>query len=158
MMKRVDTYGIRGSILCSKSTKGVIFFDSSWERDFIQFCNNCDEILKFEIDPVNDYVWNNKLHEIFVDVGKYVYEEFKKYYKDMDYLDKVNKPKDMEELDGDNKVLKYRNKTSKRDIVQFVPLANYISDPTLLASETLKEIPKQVTEFASKYKYRPKYL
>jgi len=66
--------------------------------------------------------------------------------------------KDMEELDGDNKVLKYRNKTSKRDIVQFVPLANYISDPTLLASETLKEIPKQVTEFASKYKYRLKYL
>ncbi len=67
--------------------------------------DNKNEILKFEIDPVNDYVWNNKLHEIFVDVGKYVYEEFKKYYKDMDYLDKVNKPKDMEELENESKQL-----------------------------------------------------
>jgi hypothetical protein len=67
--------------------------------------DNKNEKLKFEIDPVNDYVWNNKLHEIFVDVGKYVYEEFKKYYKDMDYLDKVNKPKDMEELENESKQL-----------------------------------------------------
>jgi len=66
--------------------------------------------------------------------------------------------KNMEELDGDNKVLQYRNKVSKRDLVQFVPLADYISNPTLLASETLKEIPKQVTDFASKFKYRPRYL
>jgi hypothetical protein len=26
-----------------------------------------------------------------------VYKEFKKYYKDIDYLEKVNKPKDTEE-------------------------------------------------------------
>ncbi len=67
--------------------------------------DNKNEKLKFEIDPVNDYVWNNKLHEVFVDVGKYVYEEFKKYYKDMNYLDKVNKPKDMEELENESKQL-----------------------------------------------------
>ena len=61
--------------------------------------------IKFEIDPVNDYVWNNKLHEVFIDVGKYVYEELKKYYKDMDFLDKVNKPKDMEQLENESKQL-----------------------------------------------------
>jgi len=63
----------------------------------------------------------------------------------------------MEELDGDDKILKFHNKASKRDIVQFVPLANYISNPTLLAQETLKEIPRQITEFAEKFKYKPKF-
>jgi len=48
----------------------------------------------------------------------------------------------MKKLDGDNKVLKLNNKYSTRDIVQFVPLADYINDPGLLAQETLKEIPK----------------
>jgi len=64
----------------------------------------------------------------------------------------------MEELDGDDKVLRYNNKSSTRDIVQFVPLSNYISNPALLAQETLKEIPKQVTEFANKYQYKPRLL
>ncbi|ORX44169.1 Copine-domain-containing protein [Piromyces finnis] len=64
----------------------------------------------------------------------------------------------MNELDGDGEVLRSQNKYSKRDIVQFVPLANYINNPTLLAAETLSEIPKQVTEFATTYKYRPPYL
>lgn len=65
MMKRVDTSGIRGSILCSKSTKGVIFFDSSWERDFIQFCNSCDEILKFEradFHIMYEYLGENRMY------------------------------------------------------------------------------------------------
>ena len=60
---------------------------------------------KFKIDPVNDYVWNNKLHEVFVDVGKYVYQEYKKYYKEMDFLDKVNKPKDLEQLQNESQQL-----------------------------------------------------
>ena len=60
---------------------------------------------KFNIDPVNDYVWNNKLHEVFVDVGKYVYQEYKNYYKEMDFLDKVNKPKDIEQLQNESKQL-----------------------------------------------------
>ena len=67
--------------------------------------DNKNENLKFEIDPVNDYVWNSKLHEIFVDVGKYVYDEFSKYCKDMDFLDKSNRPKDMEELENESKQL-----------------------------------------------------
>ena len=60
---------------------------------------------KFNLDPVNDYVWNNKLHEVFVDVGKYVYQEYKNYYKEMDFLDKVNKPKDIEQLQNESKQL-----------------------------------------------------
>ena len=67
--------------------------------------NNKNSELKFEIDPVNDYVWNNKLHEIFVDVGKYVYEEFQNYYKDIKFLEDVNKPKDLEQLENESKLL-----------------------------------------------------
>jgi len=63
--------------------------------------------------------------------------------------------KEMKVLDDDNGNLKAGKKVSKRDIVQFVPLANYISNPVLLAQQTLGEIPKQVYEFTSKYKYRP---
>ena len=37
--------------------------------------DNNNNSKKFKIDPVNDYVWNNKLHEVFVDVGTYVYQE-----------------------------------------------------------------------------------
>jgi len=63
---------------------------------------------------------------------------------------------DMDELDGDDKVLRVKNKTSSRDIVQFIPLSNYVANPSLLAAETLREIPKQVTDFAKKYKYKPR--
>ena len=67
--------------------------------------NNLNNSKKFNIDPVNDYVWNDKLHEVFVDVGKYVYQEYKNYYKEMDFLDKVNKPKDIEQLQDESKKL-----------------------------------------------------
>ena len=67
--------------------------------------DNDNNSKKFKIDPVNDYVWNNKLHEVFVDVGTYVYQEYKNYYKEMDFLDKVNKPKDIEQLQNESKQL-----------------------------------------------------
>ena len=67
--------------------------------------DNKNENLKLELDPVNDYIWNTKLHEIFVDVGKYIYEEFSKYCKDMDFLDKSSRPKSMEELENESKQL-----------------------------------------------------
>ena len=63
--------------------------------------NNFNTNKKFNIDPVNDYIWNNKLYEVFIDVGKYVYEEYKNFYKDMNFLDKINKPKDMEQLQNE---------------------------------------------------------
>ena len=64
--------------------------------------NNFSTSKKFNIDPVNDYIWNNKLHEVFIDVGKYVYEEYKNFYKDMNFLDKVQKPKDIEQLQNES--------------------------------------------------------
>ena len=67
--------------------------------------DNNNNSKKFKIDPVNDYVWNNKLHEVFVDVGTYVYQEYKNFYKEMDFLDKVNKPKDIEQLQNESKQL-----------------------------------------------------
>ena len=67
--------------------------------------NNLINSKKFKIDPVNDYVWNDKLHEVFVDVGKYVYQEYKNYYKEMSFLDKVNKPKDIDQLQDESKKL-----------------------------------------------------
>lgn len=35
----------------------------------------------------------------------YLYVDFKKYYKDMEFLDKVCKPKDMEQLENKSKQL-----------------------------------------------------
>ena len=67
--------------------------------------NNLNNSKKFKIDPVNDYVWNDKLHEVFVDVGKYVYQEYKNYYKEMSFLDKVNKPKDIDQLQDESQKL-----------------------------------------------------
>ena len=67
--------------------------------------NNLNNSKKFKIDPVNYYVWNDKLHEVFVDVGKYVYQEYKNYYKEMSFLDKVNKPKDIDQLQDESKKL-----------------------------------------------------
>ena len=64
--------------------------------------NNFSISKKFNIDPVNDYIWNNKLHEVFIGVGKYVYEEYKNFYKDMNFLDKVQKPKDIEQLQNES--------------------------------------------------------
>jgi hypothetical protein len=46
----------------------------------------------------------------------------------------------MERLDGDSS-------KRMRDIVQFIPLNKYISNPEILASETLAEIPRQFYEF-----------
>jgi hypothetical protein len=63
----------------------------------------------------------------------------------------------MNVLDGDNRVLKMNGKNSKRDIVQFLPLNKFIENPDLLRAETLKEVPKQVIEFANKYKYKPNF-
>jgi len=63
----------------------------------------------------------------------------------------------MEELDGDDVRLNIDGKYAERDIVQFVPLSKYIDNPSLLACETLAEIPKQVTEFSRMYKYKPLY-
>ena len=60
---------------------------------------------QFELDPVNDYIWNTKLHEVFIDVGEYIFKEYKKFYKDMDYLDKVSRPKDIEQLQDESQQL-----------------------------------------------------
>jgi len=61
----------------------------------------------------------------------------------------------MKELDGDDNAFKYKDKVCDRDIVQFLSLLNVIDNPELLAAETLQEIPKQLSEFVQKYKYRP---
>jgi hypothetical protein len=63
----------------------------------------------------------------------------------------------MVELDGDEEKLNVNGKYAERDIVQFVPLSKFIDNPSLLACETLAEIPKQVIEFSKFYKYKPLY-
>ena len=50
----------------------------------------------------------------------------------------------MEELDGDDGILKDRNgNAAKRDVVQFVPFNNFKNNLAALAAETLAEIPGQ---------------
>jgi len=63
----------------------------------------------------------------------------------------------MNELDADDGILKVKYDSAERDIVQFVPLNDYVANPALLAAETLREIPKQVAEFANLFRYRPLY-
>jgi len=60
----------------------------------------------------------------------------------------------MEELDGDDNQISGNGKKI-RDVVQFVPLNKYISDPDVLASETLAEIPKQFFDFINENKCVP---
>ncbi len=55
----------------------------------------------------------------------------------------------MEQLDGDEKVLRATNGTpASRDIVQFVPFSKYKHlDPSFLARDTLIEVPGQLTSY-----------
>lgn len=56
----------------------------------------------------------------------------------------------MEELDSDSQMLysKRTNQRAARDIVQFVPFRTFYRDPIKLATETLKEVPRQFSEYA----------
>ncbi|XP_062500941.1 copine-4-like [Corticium candelabrum] len=55
---------------------------------------------------------------------------------------------DMRELDSDDSRLKVSGKNAVRDIVQFVPFANYRnSSPADLARDVLAEVPAQVVEY-----------
>ncbi|OMJ84218.1 hypothetical protein SteCoe_14705 [Stentor coeruleus] len=62
----------------------------------------------------------------------------------------------MERLDCDRGVLTdMRGISASRDIVQFVPFIRFGGNPAALASEVLKEVPKQLTDFMSKIGYFP---
>ncbi|OMJ84217.1 hypothetical protein SteCoe_14704 [Stentor coeruleus] len=62
----------------------------------------------------------------------------------------------MEKLDCDTGVLtNERGQTAARDIVQFVPFSKFNGNPTALAAEVLKEVPKQLTDFMMKINYAP---
>jgi len=55
----------------------------------------------------------------------------------------------MDELDSDSKPLisSAGNKWTSRDIVQFVPFRKFKDNPQLLAEETLREVPRQVSDY-----------
>ena len=57
----------------------------------------------------------------------------------------------MEALDSDSELLysKTLNRRASRDIVQFVPFRTFGNDPVKLATETLKEIPRQFSDYAA---------
>eukprot|EP00658_Telonema_sp_P-2_P035054 TRINITY_DN25542_c0_g2_i1.p1 TRINITY_DN25542_c0_g2~~TRINITY_DN25542_c0_g2_i1.p1 ORF type:complete len:152 (+),score=52.23 TRINITY_DN25542_c0_g2_i1:82-537(+) len=55
----------------------------------------------------------------------------------------------MDQLDGDGGFLRGYSRTSRRDIVQFVPFRTFANAGSeLLAAEVLREIPRQVEDFA----------
>mgnify|MGYP006204890737 CR=1 FL=1 len=58
--------------------------------------------------------------------------------------------RNMDELDGDNVQLRSsRGKISRRDLVQFVPFRNFITEPRgKLAEEVLQEVPDQFELYA----------
>mmetsp|Transcript_9255 Transcript_9255/g.12901 ORF Transcript_9255/g.12901 Transcript_9255/m.12901 type:complete len:558 (-) Transcript_9255:170-1843(-) len=62
----------------------------------------------------------------------------------------------MNRLDGDDGMLKSSNgQTAQRDIVQFVPLRKFSSNPYGLTDEVLAEIPTQMIQFAKRKKVSP---
>uniref|UniRef100_A0A6B2L0E4 C2 domain-containing protein n=1 Tax=Arcella intermedia TaxID=1963864 RepID=A0A6B2L0E4_9EUKA len=63
----------------------------------------------------------------------------------------------MELLDGDDGLLKTRNRTAERDIVQFVPFRDYKkAPPEALAAAVLAEIPEQFLQYMKKHKINPR--
>lgn len=68
----------------------------------------------------------------------------------------------MEELDSDDTVLSVEDRHAERDIVQFVPLNNFLSksgshikSQADLAEEVLAEIPEQLTSYMKSRGFRP---
>jgi ribulose kinase len=62
----------------------------------------------------------------------------------------------MKVLDADGQRLKMGANTAARDIVQFVPFADYVTKGAVaLAEDTLKEVPTQVLEFMAQRRIVP---
>ncbi|RDD37578.1 Copine-3 [Trichoplax sp. H2] len=62
----------------------------------------------------------------------------------------------MEELDGDDGVLRCSIGPAVRDIVQFVPFRQFIqASPQILAQHVLAEVPKQLTQHYSRHDIEP---
>ena len=62
-------------------------------------------VSSFEIDPLNDYIWNNNISEPFYKVGELIYNDYKKFHNEMGYLDNISKHTDMDTLMEDSKQL-----------------------------------------------------
>ena len=78
---------------------------------------------KFEIDLINDYIWEENINELFYEVGEKTLKQLKDFYNDMNYLDKVNKQKSYEELEEESKKLSQsidtlRDKKIKSEVLQ----------------------------------------
>ena len=59
---------IKGNIESKKSIKSRLRFDSSWEKDFIVFCNKTDEIISIERTMINiPYKFKEEEHLYFPD-------------------------------------------------------------------------------------------
>lgn len=63
----------------------------------------------------------------------------------------------MDTLDGDDVRLSYNGKDAERDIVQFVPMRDFVKKSfTSLAEATLEELPGQVTSYYGNRNIKPK--
>ncbi|MCQ2815811.1 MAG: hypothetical protein MJ252_00950 [archaeon] len=74
-------------------------------NDIIGLSRSGKDNKKFEVDPINDYIWNEYLNTEFFKLGEIIYSEYKKYSSDMEFLDKINKPKDMDQLKKESEKL-----------------------------------------------------
>uniref|UniRef100_A0A914EBH1 Copine C-terminal domain-containing protein n=1 Tax=Acrobeloides nanus TaxID=290746 RepID=A0A914EBH1_9BILA len=71
----------------------------------------------------------------------------------------------MDELDSDNQLLSFNGKTAARDIVQFVPFRNFLTEVQMdfsmvqaaLAKEVLAEVPDQVASYMKSKNIAPKH-
>ena len=62
----------------------------------------------------------------------------------------------MQKLDSDDQLLmSNRGERASADIVQFVPFRKFQGNPTLLAKETLAELPRQITQYMKRRNFIP---
>lgn len=60
---------------------------------------------QFQVDPINDYIWNDNINEPFDQIASIILKDYKKYHESMSYLDKISKPKGINEIKEVNEKL-----------------------------------------------------
>ena len=67
--------------------------------------NNKNEIKKFCLDPLNDFIWNKSITKLYHDVGDETLLKYKKYIQQMEIFSIDKKPNNLEDLENKSEKL-----------------------------------------------------
>ena len=68
-----------------------------------QNSNNSKTI--FQVDPINDYIWEKSINSSFIDVGEETYLEYKKYFNENNIEIKANNNDNLDEIEKKSEML-----------------------------------------------------